>query len=513
MATSHRTDRLDGNLGRRLREVRLERGVTQAEVARRLGVSAAYLNLIEKGRRTLPLALLWRALELLGVEPEPFIESLAAQPVQQNLAQLLDEPLLRTLDLDADDVASLSAEPRAVTTITALFNLYKNARGQLDHVVRQVSRREAARKVRAEAGGKTFDESMLGFDYSPLDEVTDFLQRHANHFPEIEELSRRMRREAGLERRVLSDQLVEMLRDRLDVDVETVELPSSVVRRYDAEAGRVSLSASLTEARRKFDLAHVAGLRLLDRHHLHESILGATSPKHPETPTLLKIHLANYFAGALLMPYEDFFAQAQATRYDVERLAGQFEMSYEAAAHRLTNLAAPRSRGVPFHFLRVDLGGNISKRYSATGLRFPSQLGSCSKWVVHTAFLTPSIIGRQFSVMPDGTAYFCFAKVVTAPIGGSLVRGTVYSIGMGAHAEDARHLAYADDQPRWIRERAPKVGVPVGTTCRFCERTDCNQRAQPSYKFAFTADEHVKKDNFFSPILDRELLRGRRGER
>ncbi len=86
----------------------------------------------------------------------------------------------------------------------------------------------------------------------------------------------------------------------------------------------------------------------------------------------------------------------------------------------------------------------------------------------------------------------------------------MYSIGLGTRAEDSRHLAYADDQPRWAPERAVKIAVPVGVTCRFCERTDCNQRAAPSYKFAFTPDEYVKKDNFFSPILEREAGRSRR---
>jgi predicted transcriptional regulator len=270
------------------------------------------------------------------------------------------------------------------------------------------------------------------------------------------------------------------------------------------------MSAELPEPRRKFDLAHIVGLRMIDDLGLHDAITGSYRARHPETPRLIKVHLANYFAGALLMPYADVFHEAQRTRYDVERLAGIFEMSYEAVAHRLTNLADPRRRGVRMHFLRVDIGGNISKRYSATGLQFPTGLGSCPKWVAHTAFLTPSVISKQFSVMQDGTAYFCFAKVTASPVRGSLVKGAVYSIGLGTHAEDAHHLAYADDHPRWAPERAQRIGVPVGITCRFCERTDCSQRAAPSYRFAFSPDELIKKDNFFSPIVDSDLVRQRR---
>jgi hypothetical protein len=46
--------------------------------------------------------------------------------------------------------------------------------------------------------------------------------------------------------------------------------------------------------------------------------------------------------------------------------------------------------------------------------------------------------------------------------------------------------------------------VPIGVSCRFCERTDCNQRAAASYRFAFSFDEYTKKDCFFSPLLASE---------
>lgn len=222
------------------------------------------------------------------------------------------------------------------------------------------------------------------------------------------------------------------------------------------------------------------------------------SAPHAQIRSLIKIHLANYFAGALLLPYDSFFEMTQRTRYDVERIASAFAVSYETVAHRLCNLSRPKQQGVPFHFLRVDVAGNISKRYSATGLKFPHGTGSCPKWIVHLSFMTPHAISKQYSVFPDGAMYFCFSRVIAEPRGGSLTRGTVYSIGLGTHASNARHLAYADEMPFANPER---MAVPVGTTCRFCERTDCNQRAAPSYRFAYRVDEYIKKDNFFSPIV------------
>jgi len=484
-------------MGQRLRELRLDRGLQQGEVARRLEISPAYLSLIEKGKRSVQLPLLFRALELYAISMEEFMESLGERRVDDGLARLLDEPLLRSLNLSEEDIASLSAEPKMVTTITALFNLYKATRSQLDNVLHGIAQREGA------DGATGAEPSSLRFELSPFDEVTDFLEKHGNFFPTLEERAEKMRRDHDLGRRVTSQALIAALRARLDVDVRIVppDDESSVVRRWDRERGVLTLSAAMYEQRLKFQLAHTIGLRLLDLERLHDDVVAGHPTRHAETKQLIKIHLANYLAGALLLPYVDFHEEVTRTRYDVEQLANVFESSYETVAHRLCNLSDPSRRGLPFYFLRVDAAGNISKRYSATGLRFPQSRGSCPKSAAHLAFLTPSQIRRQYEMYPDGTCYFSFAKVISEPKQGSLARGTVYSIALGTPADNAKHLAYADAMPF---ADPKKMAIPVGVTCRFCERTDCNQRAAPSYKFAFRVDEYTKKDNFFSPLVSHD---------
>jgi transcriptional regulator with XRE-family HTH domain len=275
-------------MGRRLRELRLERGLQQGEVARRLGVSAAYLSLIEKGKRAVQLPLLFSALEIYGVGMEEFMVSLGEPRVDEGLARLLDEPLLKTLNLSRDDLATLGAEPKVATTITALFNLYKNTRGQLDHLLADLARRE-----RDDASNRAGD---LGFDYSPFDEVTDFLERHGNYFPLLEERADAFRRESGVGEKSTSDDLVRALGDHLDVGVELVgaDGDSSVIRRFDPDRGVLRLSADMAEHRRKFQLAHTIGLRLLEEEGLDRQIGGERPARHSETVRLLKIHLANY---------------------------------------------------------------------------------------------------------------------------------------------------------------------------------------------------------------------------
>ena len=247
----------------------------------------------------------------------------------------------------------------------------------------------------------------------------------------------------------------------------------------------LTVSSHLLEQRLKFQLAHTIGLRILDESaELVRELVSKHPPRDDAGAKLYKIHLANYFAGALLLPYEDFFREVQRTRYDVERIADLFDVSYETVAHRCTNLADPRRRGLPMHFLRSDIGGNISKRYAATGIRFPNGTGSCPRWAVHMAFLTPSVLTRQYSIFPDGSTYFCFAKVIVHAHEGSVMKGTAYSIGLGTHADAARHLAYADDMPVSSPRDLSRMAVPTGVSCRFCERADLRaaSRAEPQVR-------------------------------
>ena len=187
--------------------------------------------------------------------------------------------------------------------------------------------------------------------------------------------------------------------------------------------------------------------------------------------------LASYFAGALLMPYDEFLEAACALRYDIELLGRRFGVSFEQVCHRLTTLRRPGAEGVPFHFLRVDIAGNVSKRFSGSGLRIPRYGGTCPRWNVHGAFMRPGCIDRQLARLPDGTTYFCIAKTETKPGGGYRVPGSHYSIGVGCEVSFAAQLVYADG----MDPGNPEIAVPVGVHCRLCERHDCAQRAYPSF--------------------------------
>jgi transcriptional regulator with XRE-family HTH domain len=66
----------DRDVGVRLQRARKERGITQAELAQRLGLPRPSYANIESGRQRVPLDVVWRAAVVLGVSitalvPEP----------------------------------------------------------------------------------------------------------------------------------------------------------------------------------------------------------------------------------------------------------------------------------------------------------------------------------------------------------------------------------------------------------------------------------------------------------
>jgi predicted transcriptional regulator len=151
---------------------------------------------------------------------------------------------------------------------------------------------------------------------------------------------------------------------------------------------------------------------------------------------------------------------------------------------------------VPFHFVRIDIAGNISKRFSASSFRFARFSGACPRWNVFAAFLTPGLIRTQLSQMPDGSRYFWVARTIQKDGGTYHSLPTVFAVAIGCDVQYARELVYADGVDVDSREAA----VPVGITCRLCERADCEQRAFPALQQPLRIDEHTRGVSFYSGL-------------
>lgn len=470
----------ESHLGTKVRSLRREKGLTQALLAERLGISPSYLNLIEHNRRPLPAPLLIK----LALVFELDLKQLSSENHARVVADLMEafgDPIFESHDVTTTEVRDLaSASPGAARAILSLYQAYRAAREASDTLAATLS-----------------DGDLEGIDSShlPTEEVSDLLQRQMNHFPALEEGAEQLWREARLDPDYLDTTLVRYLGE-LGVTVRigrTTEMQGAV-RRYDPDAKVLFLSEVLRRGSRNFQLAYQVGLltqaAVLD---------GFASDRHltsEPSRAFARVALASYFAAAVLMPYQPFLEAARSERYDLDLLGHRFRTSFEQTCHRLTTLRRPGAEGVPFHLVRVDIAGNISKRFSASGLRFARFSGACPRWNVFEAFTTPAMIRTQLSRMPDGTTYFWVARTVSREGGGFHSPRSVLAIAMGCEAARARELVYADGVNLDSREAV----VPVGLTCRLCERMDCAQRAFPPLQHPLKVNANVRGVSFYAPV-------------
>ena len=271
------------------------------------------------------------------------------------------------------------------------------------------------------------------------------------------------------------------------------------MRRYDPERRELLISEVLARAAaRNFQLAHQVGLLTCsDTLDLMSRDPSLTSG---ESRALCRVALANYFAAAVLTPYEEFRDAADKLRHDLDLLGHRFRVSYEQVCHRLTTLNRKGAKGIPFDMVRIDLAGNISKKFSATGIRLPRFGGLCPLWNVHTAFLQPGVIHTQLSRLPDGTAFFSVARTVRKHRGGYRAPDVLYSLQLNCDVGSARKLVYADGYDL----ESVAASTPVGITCRLCERLDCRARAFPSVHRRLQVDENVRGISFYAPVKEEE---------
>ncbi|HTP50813.1 MAG TPA: short-chain fatty acyl-CoA regulator family protein [Anaeromyxobacteraceae bacterium] len=472
-------------LGAKVRALRRQRNMSQVQLAERLAISASYLNLIEHNRRAMPAPLLIKIAEIFDVD----LRALSAEHDARTVADLMEvfgDPIFEQDDVTTAEVRDLAAHaPTAARGVLKLYHAFRESREAADNLAMKLSGRGDLTGV---------DASRL-----PTEEVSDLVQRHMNHFPEMEEGAEALWREAQLG----GDDMQQRLEHRLERDhgiQVQMQRPADMgdaVRRFDPEKRILHLSEVLRRGSRNFQLAYQIGLErqaaALDRY--------ASDPQltSDSARALTRVVLANYFASAVLMPYAPFAEAARQERYDIDLLGHRFRTSFEQVCHRLTALRRPGAEGVPFHFVRVDLAGNISKRFSASGLRFARFSGACPRWTLFQCFLTPGMFRTQLSQMPDGTSYFWVARTVQKEGGGYHAPRTLLAVAIGCEVSHARKLVYADGVDLDSREAV----VPVGLTCRLCERTDCEQRAFPPIQHPLKVQENVRGVSFFAPVGER----------
>ena len=90
-------------MGNKLRSLRKDRGLSQVDLAAKIGISASYLNLIEHNQRNLTVPLLLKISELLNVSLQAFSPQKEGSQIAE-LTEILKDPLYEDLDVGDGDI-------------------------------------------------------------------------------------------------------------------------------------------------------------------------------------------------------------------------------------------------------------------------------------------------------------------------------------------------------------------------------------------------------------------------
>ena len=462
-------------IGPRLRRFRQTLGLTQSRMAEDLGISASYLNLIERNQRAMSAKVLLRMAEIYDFDISTFSGQSDAHLVAE-VFETFKDPILKSMSIsknEAEDLVNVS--PNAVR---AFLHLYARHRDQSRRSSTMVADRD---KV-----------ELLEQSVEAVEAVREFIHSHRNFFPRLDAAAESLSQELTPNRHQPHAALTARLKERHDISVRIVpiDVMPQMLRYFDRHSRRINLSELLPQSGRRFQLAHQ--IAMLEHRELIDDIVEKAKLPGREAQGLARTNLANYFAAATVMPYSRFLKEAEKTRYDLELLSFRFGTSFEQTAHRLTTLQKPDARGIPFFFVRLDVAGNVSKRFSAGRFHFSKFGGACPLWNIHECFQNPGRVRTQIIQLPDETTYFSIAKMVARSGQTHDEPAQKLAIGLGCDIAYAPRLVYAQkynlDDPR---------PTPIGINCYVCERQHCRQRAYAPLNKALQFDERARGMSLF----------------
>ena len=517
-------------IGFRISNRRKSLRISQAALARLVGISPSYLNLIENNKRDVGGALLNRIAAQLSIDIDD-LAGRAEQKLLQDLEEAFADPMLESLPFQPDERRELVAQyPASATALARLHRAYASARANADafadrlrsdpllsqllhqvlsgitairssaEILADVPDLEDAERARFVAAisreALTLTDvarNLIGqFDVSSQHqrgvsaarEIDDLIIDRENYFPALETVAEDLRAELNRYGTFGVGTLTEQLGRRFDVKIRVGGQPPEQgypgQYHYHPETRCMWFHGATTLATRQFQLARLYG-ELAANDAVNREL--EVSRLHAPTARRLAARaLGSYLAGAIVFPYDRFLADAEACRYDIDHLRQDYHSSFEQVAHRLVTLRRPGAEGVPFGFLRSDPAGRLTKHFPLPGLLLPNSGHACPLWAIYGAFRQPDMIVRQAARFSDGSRYLFIARTVQrrpAAFKDPLVWSSVMLACDVLHADRTVYGAGLDLSDR-------NADVLVGPSCRLCTRHDCPARQEEALSPAGT---------------------------
>jgi len=513
-------------VGLKIRQRRKDMGITQAAMARKIGISASYLNLIEANAR-IAANLKFNVGELSGARE---------RRISDDLRELPADPLLQNLNLEPAGVEELvTHHPDWARALLTVYRAYLDGNQKvsalsdrlskdpdLQHSVHQMLTHITSIRSTAEIlhDEDTLDTRQLRQFYATLshqsselsrvaqelvsffhnqkpdnesqssaEEVDDFIIGHNNHFPELELAANSLRKTlAELRRSTIDSALEEYLAASHGTSTSTGPVSTGPVSTgqagvqygdsshsrsiYSGQVNSPLVLSNTAPATYRFQLARVAAEQCF--HDLIDVCVNDPRLTTQAARTWARRTLGSYIAGAVLMPYRQMLDEAQTCRYDIDGLSRRFQCSFEQVCHRLVTLRDPKFEGIPFAFLRADPSGYITKRFPLFGFSLPRYGHGCPLWVIYSAFRTPQRVVRQVGEFPGGGRFLMLARTVTKSPSTFRDPGVRHAVMLACDHLHADKTIYAEG----LDMASPATIESVGPGCRLCSRTGCQQRQE-----------------------------------
>ncbi len=459
--------------GAKLRETRQRLGLTQKDFAAKLGVSLPYLNQMENNNRPVSTTVVLSLAQEFGFDVTE-LSTGDSERLVSDMREAMADPILADVAPPLADVRlTASNAPALARAFLHLHRAYRQTHERLASLDEALGREDA----------RTLP--------SPWDEVRDFFHYCDNYIDAVDRAAENFASPLGTAEAARPGDQDKNVRVRAvstlgNMGIRVEFSDTQKLRQYDPETKKLTLSRRAAHETQTFQL--LLQVALLKQDPLLEATLDLARFQTDAARSIAKIGLANYFAGAAMMPYGAFLEAAREVRHDLELLALRFGASIEQVAHRLSTLQRPGAKGIPFFFVRVEQAGPITKRHSATRLQFARFGGACPLWNVHRAFETPGRFLRQLAETPDGVRYISIARDVSKPGGSWGAPDRRFAIALGCEVTHASDIVYADD----LDPGRPDTFEPIGISCRICEREHCHQRSVPPLERRLTIDVNAR---------------------
>jgi len=512
-------------IGLKIKKRRKAIGVTQAQLAERLEISASYLNLIENNKRAIGGALLQRISSELGLEIGA-LDGESDRRLIMELHEVTTDPLFQNIELSQATATNLVGQhPRWARALKTLYRTYLdqsqtinalterlNYAPYIDDAVFQMLTNAAAIRssseilggkedmsdeVRARFHGILTEESQKLSDvaeglntfldntkfqtrsFTPSEEVDDFVMERGGYFEELEQAAFALLQEADFHGGDTESMLQDFLSRKFDVHV-----------RLGAEGfggrGGNQHQCSYNQITRILDVPNYASsqtrryemacllveLSMADvvSYEIKKSDLLIS----PAAQQLAAVSLINYLARALLMPYDEFLEDAVRERYDVDVLSHKYTVTFQLAASRLASLKKSGSEGIPFALMHINQAGHVLKRRILPHLQIPRHGNACPLWDIYTAFQTPGRIVRQLSHFPNKERFLFFAKAEASDQMAFSQPRVLKATMLACEGTYAEQTVYSDG----LDMGSERVMTNVGLSCRLCSWGNCAHREE-----------------------------------